>query len=125
MHQVLEHVKDPLAFVSKVHGLLNPHGVFFIATPNIWSLSNRLKYFYERAGLRRSDIGKYFDTSHHLNYFTPKTMKRLLVREDFAIKAIRNGHKVRPGQSGVTRFFMRHITERFIPRSTFYLIAQK
>jgi len=125
MHQVLEHVKDPWSFVEKIHSLLNPSGVFFVATPNIWSLGNRLKYSYERMGLRKSEIGNYFDSSHHLNYFTPKTMKRLLSRADFTVKAVRNGHKVRPGQSGLQRFLMRNITERFIPRSTFFVIAQK
>ena len=125
MHQVLEHVKDPWSFVEKIHSLLNPGGVFFVATPNIWSLSNRLKYSYERMGLRKSEIGKYFDSSHHLNYFTPKAMNRLLSRADFTIKAARNGHKVRPGQSRLQRFLMRNITERFVPRSTFFVIAQK
>jgi len=125
MHQVLEHVKDPRAFVAKIRSLLNSGGIFFAATPNIWSLSNRLKYSYERVGFRRSEIGKYFDTSHHLNYFTPKTMKRLISGSDFKVKAVRNGHKVRPGQSGLQRFLMRTITERFVPRSTFFVIAQK
>ena len=42
------------------------------------SVSNRVKYVSEKLGLRRSNVGSWFDTSHHLNYFTPPTLRRLL-----------------------------------------------
>ncbi|MBD3299600.1 MAG: methyltransferase domain-containing protein, partial [candidate division Zixibacteria bacterium] len=47
MHHVLEHVKEPAAYIGKIHRLLRDDGLVFIASPNIRGLSHRLKNMFE------------------------------------------------------------------------------
>jgi 2-polyprenyl-3-methyl-5-hydroxy-6-metoxy-1,4-benzoquinol methylase len=41
VHHVLEHLKDPDPYLRKIHSLLKPDGVLFIALPNIRALLRR------------------------------------------------------------------------------------
>lgn len=125
MHQVLEHLKDPNTYLKKVNDILSDDGYLFIAVPNIKSLSNKLKRFMERIGLRRKNIGKYYDSSHHLLYFEPDTLKKLLERHGFSVVYKRNCHTVRPKHSRLKRFILRNITEHFFAKSAFFFIAKK
>ena len=62
---VMEHLAAPKAFLQRAVSLLKPGGYCFILTPNLDSLAVRLlggKYRYLFA--------------EHLNYFSPKTMRR-------------------------------------------------
>ena len=125
MHQVLEHVKDPNAYLSKTYELLKDNGYLFIAVPNIKSLANRFKRLMERIGIRRKNIGKYYDTNHHLTYFEPNTLVKLLEKHNFSALYKRNCHSVRPKQSNLTRFIMRNITDHIFAKSAFLIIARK
>jgi 2-polyprenyl-3-methyl-5-hydroxy-6-metoxy-1,4-benzoquinol methylase len=125
MHQVLEHLRDPNSYLEKVHALLKKDGYLFIAVPNIKSFSNHLKHVQEKLGIRKKGIGKYYDTSHHLTYFVPKTLKSLLKKHGFEVVYQRNCHKVRPGQSKFKRFIKRNITEHTLAQSAFLFIAKK
>lgn len=125
MHQVLEHVKDPNKYLQEIRVLLKDGGHFFVAVPNILSLSNRLKRFLEVSGLRKKNIGKYYDSEHHLSYFDPKTLVRLLEKHGFEVCYQRNCHSTRPNQSRLKRFVMRNITDHFFDKSAFFLVAKK
>ena len=125
MHQVLEHLKDPNAYLSKTHTLLKDNGHLFIAVPNIKSLANRFKRLMERIGIRRKNIGKYYDTNHHLLYFQPATLIKMLEKHSFSISYRRNCHSVKPNQSNLTRFIMRNITDHIFAKSAFLIIARK
>jgi len=64
---VLEHLNDPRAFLDKAWSVLKPQGLCFALVPNLQSLAARLlggryRYFYPQ----------------HLNYFTRKTLLRLV-----------------------------------------------
>ena len=125
LHQVLEHLKAPESYLKTIHRLLKPEGVLFLGVPNIGSLSSRFKFFLEKAGLRKKKVGSYYDTHHHLWYFTPRPLVQALENQGFKVVHCRSGHQVRPGQSHLKRFFMRHVTERFAWKSSFILIAVK
>ncbi len=125
MHHVLEHVKEPAAYICRIHLLLRDDGLVFIASPNIRGLSHRLKDTLERLGIRRKNVGKYYDTHHHVIYFDPKTLKELLTRNGFEVVYQRNCHKARPNQSSLKRAYMRRIGDHLIPRGTFLMIARK
>lgn len=125
MHQVLEHVKDPNRYLSQIRTLLKRDGHFFVAVPNIRSLSNRLKRMFEVMGLRRRGVAKYYDSEHHVLYFEPKTLTLLLQKHGFEVLYQRNGHSTRPNQSWIKRAIMRNITESFFAKSTFFVIAKK
>jgi 2-polyprenyl-3-methyl-5-hydroxy-6-metoxy-1,4-benzoquinol methylase len=67
---VLEHLQEPRAFVEKAAQLLKPGGNSFLLVPNFQSLAHRSlgpKYRYVYA--------------QHLNYFTRKTVERMLPKE--------------------------------------------
>ena len=125
MHQVLEHLKDPNKYLEKISSLIKTDGHIFIAVPNIKSLSSKIKHSFERLGLRRKNIGKYYDTNHHVLYFEPKTLKKLLEKHGFKIIFQRNCHSAKPNQSKFKRFIMRNFTDYLFAKSTFLVIAKK
>ncbi|MDT8453121.1 MAG: class I SAM-dependent methyltransferase [Gammaproteobacteria bacterium] len=125
MHQVLEHLKDPNKYLERIHSVLNDDGCLFVAVPNIDSFSSRLKRFMEKIGMRKRNIGKYYDTNHHVLYFNTKTLKRLLESHGFRIVYQRNCHSTKPGQSRLKRFIMRNITDHLFSKSAFLVIAKK
>lgn len=125
MHHVIEHLKSPAPYLSIIHSALRDHGILFLVLPNIRSLSSRGKFYLEKLGIKRRRIGAYFDTSHHLWYYTPNTLKNLLSRFGFEVLHMRSGHQARPKQSRLKRALMRNITERLLWKSTFLVIARK
>lgn len=125
MHHVLEHLKDPLVYINKIFGLLNDGGVFFIVLPNINSRSAIFKRTLEKAGIRKKNIGAYYDTDHHIFYFTPASLKRLLQSNGFKILAAKSGHAARPNQSKLKRAYLRNVSDRFLWKSTFLMVCRK
>lgn len=125
MHHVLEHLKNPAKYLQAIHHMLRGRGILFVALPNIDSLSSRAKFFLEQMHLRTKNVGAYYDTSHHLWYFTPRTLSETLARFGFDVCYMRSGHRVRPHQTKIRRFIMRNITEKNLLHSTFLCIAQK
>lgn len=125
MHHVIEHLKSPLPYLRIIHASLQDKGVLFLALPNIHSLSSRAKFCLEKLGVRRRRVGAYYDTGHHLWYYTPHTLANLLSRFGFEVIHLRSGHQARPNQSRLERAFMRRFTERMIWKSTFLVLARK
>ena len=125
MHHVLEHLKDPTEYLRTIHHMLRERGILFVALPTISSLSSRVKFFLEKLHLRTQNIGAYYDSSHHLWYFTPRTLRQTLSRFGFDVCYMRSGHRVRPHQTKIKRFIMRNITERNLLHSTFLCLAQR
>jgi len=125
MHHVFEHLKNPISYLNIINSILVKGGILFIVIPNIKSLSSILKFQLEKLGIRKSNIAKYYDTSHHLFYYGPKTLSNVLVKHGYKILHLRSGHKVRPNQSMFTRYFLRNFSERIPWKSTFLIIARK
>jgi len=82
MYDSLEHVKDPLIVLSRIARILKKDGLLVIATPNTQSLSNCLM---------RGNWTHY--KPEHLFYFSPKSIKLLLVKFDFQPLLIENALK--------------------------------
>ena len=78
MDQVLEHPKQPQTCLQEAYRLLRPGGVLFLGCPNIRSLASAGKHLLERIGLRRGHRGRYFDTQHHLFYYSPGVLRKIL-----------------------------------------------
>ena len=125
MHQVLEHLKKPGESLDQIFKLLNNQGLLFIAVPNIHSLSNRFKFFLESWGLRKKRRGVYYDSDHHLLYFSPNSLSSLLKQHGFEPIYLRNCHSVKPKQSHWQRWIAKHVTDHLFYKSAFLIIAKK
>lgn len=122
LDQVIEHPKDPAAYLRTCRELLCPGGVLYLGTPNIGSLSNQLKTWADRLGWRgRGRLGKHFNTRHHLFFFAPGQLARLL-RRHFGLEvcAVRNSCK--PQRNLLTARF-----GRLLPclDSSFVIVARR
>ncbi len=73
--ELFEHLHDPIPFVEKVRDLLNPGGYLFLTTLN--GLGFDIQILWERA--------KSVSPPHHLNFFNPGSIRRLLERVGFDI----------------------------------------
>ena len=86
MDQVIEHLKNPGAYIRKIHALLRPGGVAFFGQPNIGSLANRLKTITSRYKLRSSRRrGNHYASKHHIIYFTPAAIRHVLEGHGFEV----------------------------------------
>ena len=79
LHHVLEHPKNPQAYLRRIHEILKPGGVLFIACPNLGSVSNVTKTALGKVGLK-GKRGKHYDTWHHLFYYSPAVLAPILER---------------------------------------------
>ena len=77
MDQVLEHPKNPQDYLNEVWRILRPGGVLYIGCPNIKSLSNRFKTVLGKWHLKKKR-GKHYDMFHHLFFYDPRTLTRIL-----------------------------------------------
>jgi 2-polyprenyl-3-methyl-5-hydroxy-6-metoxy-1,4-benzoquinol methylase len=125
MHQVIEHLKDPVPYIKKIYRLLKAGGILFLAQPNIRSRSALYKLFMERSGVRKKNVGAYYDTSHHLFYYTPSVLKRFMENSGFKVAVMKSGHAARPRQTKIKRFLLRNFTDRILWKSTFFAVCIK
>jgi len=79
---VLEHLYDPIGFLNKVKSIMHPESLLFIEVPTV-SLS-RLDL---PCGIRLLAPG--YRHSEHLWFFTKQTLRHLLERQGFHIRAIK------------------------------------
>lgn len=93
MDQVIEHPKNPADYLTKSHALLRSGGVLLLGMPNIGSLTNSLKTLASRLHLRRKWRGKHYNTKHHIFFYSPGVMRRLLGRFGFETLVLRGSLK--------------------------------
>ncbi len=76
--EVIEHIQSPVDEVRLIWEKLRRGGVLYLTTPNF----DALMRYWQR--------GKYNEVAYpeHLSYFTPKTLKRLIVNNGFRVKKI-------------------------------------
>jgi 2-polyprenyl-3-methyl-5-hydroxy-6-metoxy-1,4-benzoquinol methylase len=77
---VMEHLSEPKLFLKKAASILKPGGHCFILTPNmdslaVWLIGAKYRYIFPE----------------HLNYFTPKTMKKFAELE-FKVVGMKSTH---------------------------------
>lgn len=72
LFDAIEHVRDPAALLSRVHGLLRPGGTLFLVTPSLDSPS---------AKLLRQDWMEF--KAEHLFYFDAETIRLALAKSHF------------------------------------------
>lgn len=91
---VIEHVRQPAAFLETVRGLLQPGGWVFLVTPDLDSLA---------AKLMRSRWLEF--KAEHMYYYTPRTLRQQLTQAGFTDIRLLGGTK-RLSLDYVTRHFI-------------------
>ncbi|MFO7603003.1 MAG: class I SAM-dependent methyltransferase, partial [Gammaproteobacteria bacterium] len=124
-HHVVEHLKTPVADLQRLNRWLKPGGHFYIGVPNIHAASSRLKFFLEKIGLRRKNIGKYYDSDHHVFYYTPTSLTHLLETCGFEVLMVMNGNKSHVSDSPLVQFFTYYLMNYVYSSSAFFVIARK
>ncbi|KKQ75709.1 MAG: Methylase involved in ubiquinone/menaquinone biosynthesis [Candidatus Woesebacteria bacterium GW2011_GWB1_38_5b] len=78
LNHSLEHVRNPLAFMKKVKGLLKKNGVVYVEVPNFASLESMIA----------KKAWRYLLPNEHIYQFTPETLGRLI--EAVGLKVVSN-----------------------------------
>lgn len=82
-NNVLEHVAQPLEFLSKVKRLLAPNGVIRITVPNDGSIVQR-----ELVSRQVTPKNYWVCPPAHLSYFEPESFQRVLEDQGFRIESL-------------------------------------
>ncbi|MDH5445818.1 MAG: class I SAM-dependent methyltransferase [Gammaproteobacteria bacterium] len=124
-HHVIEHLKDPMQRLNSFQNILNDDGVLYIGVPNISAWGSRFKYFLEKCGIKKSKIGKYYDSEHHILYFNPRSLTKLLELSGYKVLYTCNASKPKPYQNPVLKFLRQNIKEKMSAGVAFLIIAEK
>lgn len=124
-HHVVEHIKHPVKDLARLNRWLKPGGYFYVAVPNIDSLSSRLKFRLEKLGVRRKNVGRYYDSDHHVFYYSPASMRHLLQQCGFEVIMSMNGNKAHIGDSALAQFFSYTLMNYLYSSAAFFMIARK
>jgi 2-polyprenyl-3-methyl-5-hydroxy-6-metoxy-1,4-benzoquinol methylase len=81
LHHVLEHVRDPKGTLLGIREKLNENGILILEVPNqFFSLKTEL---YAKLG--KANFEKSLNPYHHIYFFSPYTLKKMLLKTDFKI----------------------------------------
>lgn len=86
-NHVLEHTQNPLEELRRARALLSAGGLLFVGVPNLAGLSPRLKSWQSRLGLKRQPW-KHYGALHHLWFFTPATLARIVTVAGFELTRV-------------------------------------
>lgn len=125
MLHVIEHLKKPIDYLKIVESILKKGGILFIALPNIQSRSGLLKLLLEKIKLKRKNVAAYYDTQHHLWFFTPYTIRFVLEKNGFEVKIIYSGKYSFNKQSKLKQYFSEKILSKITWKSSMALVATK
>lgn len=96
-NHVLEHTQDPLAELRRARALVSAGGALLVGVPNLAGLSLRLKSWQSRCRLKRQRW-KHYGALHHLWFFTPRTLARLVEEAGFEVVRSETPLLERPGR---------------------------
>jgi len=83
-NHVLEHTQDPLSELCRARSLLTKGGVLHVGVPNLAGFSITLKSWQSYLGIKKQRW-KHYGAIHHLWFFTPSTLRRLVVAAGFEV----------------------------------------
>lgn len=124
-HHVVEHLKDPVARLKNFYAIMKKDGFLYIGVPNISAWGSKLKFFLEKTGLKKTRVGNYYDSEHHIFYYNPASLQRLLEISGFKVVYKSNASKPKPYQNPLVKYLRQNIKEKLSAGVAFFVIAQK
>ncbi len=125
LNHVIEHPKNPSAYLKKCYDLLKKGGILYIACPNIAAFSVKMKKGLELLHLKKKK-GSYYDSWQHLFYYSPFTLKDLLEKHyQFKVVLLGNDRKFKPEQSALSRKIIEKQAYSYPYKASFRLLAMK
>lgn len=93
MLDVLEHTLDPSGALARAFELLRPGGALYVVVPNQRCLLTILLDAWIRAGgpMRDYFLERLY-VSPHVFYFSPETLRQMLVHAGFEVRELRTGN---------------------------------
>lgn len=83
-NHVLEHTQDPLAELRRARSLMSDGGILHVGVPNLAGLNIQLKTWQSRLRFKGKPW-KHYGALHHLWFFTPETLTRLVTMAGFEV----------------------------------------
>ncbi|MEQ9168235.1 MAG: class I SAM-dependent methyltransferase [Fulvivirga sp.] len=120
MNHVIEHPKNPGEYLSKIAQILKKGGILYIATPNIDSLSIKLKKAMDAFGLRKKK-GSYYDTWQHLTYYNPYRFSEIL-KKKYGFETLHLSNDVKQIKDGKVQ---NSAMDKFLYKSGFRMVLRK
>lgn len=81
---IIEHIYDTDFFIQEVHRILKPGGVFVVTTPNLASLSNRIRLLFGKLPVG-SEVRLGKDMAGHIRNYTFPELEGQLRQHGFSI----------------------------------------
>jgi 2-polyprenyl-3-methyl-5-hydroxy-6-metoxy-1,4-benzoquinol methylase len=125
MLHVLEHLKDPVKHIKFINSIMKNSAILFIALPNIQSRSALFKLALEKLKFKRKEVAAYYDTEHHLWYFTPFTIRNFLEIGGFEIVRIYSGDNVKIKRTKYVNYIDEKVLSKIFWHSSMGVIARK
>lgn len=110
-NHVLEHTQNPLPEIQQSLRLLRPGGILYLSVPNLAGLSPRLKSLQSLLYLKRHRW-RHYAALHHLWFFTPQTLQRILEFAGFNVLHWETPLYKRPGRSSLVDLVYRILLEK-------------
>lgn len=120
MNHVIEHPKNPGEYLSKISEILKTGGILYIATPNIDSVSIKIKKFMDTLGLRKKK-GSYYDSWQHLTYYNPYKFSEIL-KKKYGFETLYLSNDVKQIKDGKVK---KTWIDKLLFRSGFRMILRK
>jgi len=93
--EVIEHIFDVTHFLEEIRRVLKQNGQLVVTTPNISSLSNRIRMVLGM-DIPALEVDLASGRSGHIRYFTKSSLRRLLEMNGFKIEAMKTDLVVIP-----------------------------
>lgn len=84
---LIEHLYDPEFFLKECHRVLKQGGIIILSTPNIASLTSRLRMLFGK-GPKFYASALSWPFGGHIRIFTAQTLKQLLEENGFAVEEL-------------------------------------
>ena len=80
---VIEHIKQPLNFLSEIHRILSREGILLLETPNFSSPDIQFKNWQSKCFPGKKKPFRHLYLEGHLFFFSPNNLKRLMPNAGF------------------------------------------